>query len=128
MYWETRQDFDRRAATRSAWGMGLVAVAAVLLVWLGWLLLVPFSVASSVGDTEIDCGAPVSETYSPDSPNVCAQERQWPELVGVLGLSVPFAVTGAALWVSGNSRRRTTEHVLRLLELQETEERSGRRA
>ncbi|MGW0855286.1 hypothetical protein [Streptomyces sp. NPDC002690] len=128
MYWETRQEFDRRASTRSAWGMGLVAVAAVLLVWLGWLLLVPFSVTSSVGDHEIDCGAPVSEVYSPSSKNVCADERQWPELIGVLGLSVPFAVTGAALWVSGNSRKRTAEHVLRLLELQESEGRTRREA
>ncbi|WP_327176307.1 hypothetical protein OG599_14050 [Streptomyces sp. NBC_01335] len=125
MYWETRQEFDRRASARSAWGMGLTAVAAVLLVWLGRLLLVPFGVTSD-GGREIDCGAPVSETYSPDSPSVCAGERQWPELVGVLGLSVPFAVTGAALWVSGSSRRRTAEHVLRVLELQESGERSGR--
>ncbi|MGW2843251.1 hypothetical protein ACWCWD_36355 [Streptomyces sp. NPDC001493] len=63
----------------------------------------------------------MSDVFSPDSKSVCADERQWPELVGVLGLPVPFAVTGAALRVLGNSRRRTAGHVLRLLELQESE-------
>ncbi|WP_327269259.1 hypothetical protein OG233_18235 [Streptomyces sp. NBC_01218] len=122
MYWEARTEFDRRASRLTAWGMALTALAALLLVWLGCLLTVPTSVES--GSREVECDAPISSVYSPGSRNVCADERQWPEFVGILGLAVPFGVTGAALWVSGSTRRRTTAHVLRLLEIQESEERS----
>lgn len=39
----------------------------------------------------------------------CESERDWPELLGVLSLSVPVAVGGNALWASGSAGNRLSE-------------------
>ncbi|MFC9249101.1 hypothetical protein ACFT7S_35240 [Streptomyces sp. NPDC057136] len=126
MHWAARADFDRRAGALMAWGVGLLLVATGLLAWLGYLLLAPFTMASYQHDVE--CEAPISATYAPDEGSFCGSERDWPELLGILSLSVPPAVTGAALLVSGSTRRRTSTHVLQVLEMQASEERARNKA
>ncbi|EFE76729.1 hypothetical protein K7395_14080 [Streptomyces filamentosus] len=123
MHWAVRQEFDRRAGARVAWGVGLSAVAAGLLLWLGYLLLAPYTVASSPS-RDLECESPLAHGRSHTSPSLCAGERDWPELVGILALSVPTAVAGAALVVSGTSRRRTSAHVFAILEMQASEVRA----
>ncbi|MFG3406155.1 hypothetical protein [Streptomyces sp. NPDC048142] len=125
MHWAVRQEFDRRAGARVAWGVGLSAVAAGLLLWLGYLLLAPYTVPSSSPTRSLECESPMEYGGSHTSPSLCAGERGWPELVGILALSVPTAVAGAALIVSGTSRRRTSAHVLEVLEMRASEERAG---
>ncbi|MFI1223025.1 MULTISPECIES: hypothetical protein [unclassified Streptomyces] len=122
MHWAARQEFDRRAGTRLVWGVCLSAVAAGLLLRLGWLLLVPYSVPSHIRDVE--CGSPLENGGSHNSRSVCAGQREWPELVGLLALSVPTTAVGAALIVSGTSRRRISAHVFEVLEMQASEERA----
>ncbi|MBT2898582.1 MULTISPECIES: hypothetical protein [unclassified Streptomyces] len=122
MHWALRQEFERRAGARVAWGVGLSAVAAGLLLWLGWLLLVPYTVPSHIRDVE--CGSPLENGGSHNSRSVCAGQREWPELVGILALSVPTTAAGAALIVSGTSRRRISAHVFEVLEAQASEERA----
>ncbi|WP_299535229.1 hypothetical protein [uncultured Streptomyces sp.] len=121
MYWSVRQEFDRAAGRAVGWGIGLLAVSAVLLGWFGFLLLTPFT-ATEYQD-EVECDAPVSDTYAGNTRSLCHGERDWPELVGILALAVPTTAAGTALWAVGSSRKRTTDHVLRLLELQESEQR-----
>ncbi|WP_103531572.1 hypothetical protein [Streptomyces sp. SM11] len=124
MHWAARQEFDRRAGARVAWGVGLSAVAAGLLLWLGYLLLAPYTVPSSSPTRDLECESPLEHGGSHTRPSLCAGEREWPELVGILALSVPTAVAGAALVVSGTSRRRTSAHVFEILEMQASEERT----
>lgn len=132
MQWPARQEFDRWAGRQQSWGAGLMAVSAALFLWLGYLLLVPFSVNSGIHD-EIACDAPVfydstSTSYSQGTGQLCSSERDWPELLGLGFLAVPPAVAGAALFTSGSARKRASAHVFRILETQESEERAQQRA
>ncbi|MFC8228570.1 hypothetical protein [Streptomyces sp. NPDC057287] len=132
MQWTARQEFDRWAGRQQGWGLGLMAVAAALFLWLGYLLLMPFSVDSdSFG--EIACDAPVfydseATPYSQSTPKLCVAERDWPELLALGALAVPPAVAGAALFVSGSARKRVSGHVFRILEMQDSEERARQKA
>lgn len=131
MQWTARQEFDRWAGLQQGWGAGLMAVSAALFLWLGYLLLVPFSVYEY--RDEIACDAPLfpdraDSAYSTSTHKLCAAERDWPELLGVGFLAVPPAVAGAALFTGGSARKRASAHVFRILELQESEERARQKA
>lgn len=132
MQWTARQEFDRWAGRQQGWGFGFMALSAALFLWLGYLLLVPFSVEDSSFD-EIACDAPVfhdsaNTPYSESAPERCVAERDWPELLALGVLAVPLAVAGAALFTSGSSRKRASAHVFRVLEMQESEERARLKA
>lgn len=104
-----------------------MALSAALFLWLGYLLLIPFSVDDY--HDEIACEAPVfydseSTPYSEGAGKLCSAERDWPELLGIGALAVPPAVAGAALFTSGSARKRASAHVFRILEMQESEERA----
>ncbi|MFE5240243.1 MULTISPECIES: hypothetical protein [unclassified Streptomyces] len=131
MQWPARQEFDRWAGRQQRWGAGLMAVSAALFLWLGYLLLIPFSVHDF--QDEIACDAPVfydseSTSYSQGAGKLCSAERDWPELLGIGFLAVPPAVAGAALFTSGSARKRASSHVFRILEIQESEERARQKA
>lgn len=130
MQWPARQEFDRWAGRQQSWGAGLMAVSAALFLWLGYLLLMPFSVHDY--HDEIACEAPVfydseSSAYGQGTGKLCSAERDWPELLGLGFLAVPPAVAGAALFTSGSARKRASAHVFRILEMQESEERARQR-
>ncbi|MFJ8857828.1 hypothetical protein ACIRD8_05270 [Streptomyces sp. NPDC102451] len=130
MQWPARQEFDRWAGRQQNWGAGLMAVSAALFLWLGYLLLIPFSVDDY--HDEIACEAPVfydgeRTPYSEGAGKLCSVERDWPELLGIGALAVPPAVAGAALFTSGSARKRASAHVFRILEIQESEERARRK-
>ncbi|MFE7753416.1 hypothetical protein [Streptomyces sp. NPDC057428] len=127
MHWTVRQEFDRRAGRQQGWGAGLLAVAAALCLWLGYLLFMPFTVHDY--QDEIACEAPVfyddeSTSYSRGTWKQCGAERDWPELLAIGLLAVPPAVAGAALFTNGSARKHATTHVFRVLEMQESEERA----
>ncbi|MFE4214477.1 hypothetical protein [Streptomyces sp. NPDC056844] len=127
MQWPARQEFDRWAGRQQSWGAGLMALSAALFLWLGYLLLIPFSVDDY--HDEVACEAPVfydseSTPYSEGAGKLCSAERDWPELLGLGALAVPPAVAGAALFTSGSARKRASAHVFRILEMQESEERA----
>lgn len=130
MQWPARQEFERRAGRQQSWGVGLMAVSAALFLWLGYLLLIPFTVHHY--HDEIACEAPVfysgeSTSYSEGAAGRCSAERDWPELLGVGFLAVPPAVVGAALFTSGSARRRASAHVFQVLETQDSEERARKK-
>ncbi|WP_406148553.1 hypothetical protein [Streptomyces sp. NBC_01012] len=131
MQWPVRQEFDRVAGRQQSWGAGLLVVSAALFLWLGYLLLIPFSVPHY--NDEVACDAPVfydseSSSYSQGAGDLCSAQRDWPELLGIGVLAVPPAVAGAALVTSGSARKRASAHVFRVLELQESQERAQQRA
>lgn len=131
MQWPARQEFDHQAGRKQNWGVGLMAVSAALFLWLGYLLLIPFSVYDY--DDEIACEAPVfydseSTSYSEGAGKLCSAERDWPELLGLGFLAVPPAVADAAMFTSGSARTRASAHVFRILAMQESEERARRAA
>lgn len=47
----------------------------------------------------------------------CQNERDWPEALAVLGLSVPVSVVGVALFTSASVSRRTNAHAEAMREL-----------
>ncbi|MFF2730317.1 hypothetical protein ACFVS9_20780 [Streptomyces sp. NPDC058008] len=127
MQWTARQEFDRWAGRQQGWGVGLMAVSAALFLWLGYLLLMPFTVHDYAD--EIACDAPVfyeseSTPYSQGAGKLCSAARDWPELLAIGVLAVPPAIVGAALFTSGSSRKRASAHVFRVLEMQESEDRA----
>lgn len=108
-----------------------MAVSAALFLWLGYLLLTPFSVHHY--RDEFECEVPVfysseSTSYSQGAQKRCSAERDWPELLGLGILAVPPTIAGAALFTSGSARKRASAHVLLILEMQESEERARRKA
>ncbi|MFF9350995.1 hypothetical protein [Streptomyces sp. NPDC014734] len=121
MRWAARQTFDARAGKLTGWGLGLLAVATGLLIWVGYLLLAPYSV-HHYGNT-LECESPVAGS-SPNDRSRCGREREWPELMLILALSVPPAVAGTALVVSGHTRKQTSAHVFQVLEFMASEERA----
>ncbi|MFD5329313.1 hypothetical protein [Streptomyces sp. NPDC127092] len=92
-------DRIRQSAVRmQGWGFGLCAVAAVLWVWFGVMLLVPYT----AGESDRDCKARITSEHLHDNDSTCVQERDWPELLGILALSIPFAVVGVTLYSRGS--------------------------
>ncbi|GAA3389296.1 hypothetical protein [Streptomyces roseoviridis] len=83
-----------RAVRTQGWGLCLLTVAALLWVWCAVLLLTPYET-----DRGNDCGTLLSGDYHHDEP--CYESRDWPELLGLLAASVPFAVAGAAVHARG---------------------------
>ncbi|MFF6776450.1 hypothetical protein ACFY8W_23220 [Streptomyces sp. NPDC012637] len=92
-------DRIRQTAVRTqGWGFGLCAVAALLWAWFAVMLLVPYT----AGQNDRDCKARITSEHLHDNDFACVQERDWPELLGILALSVPFAVAGSTLYSRGS--------------------------
>lgn len=94
-----------RARRTQGWGLGLLAVAGLLWAWFAVLLVTPYD---EDGDG-YDCPALITSEYAHDGS--CAEERDWPLIMALLGGSVPFAALGAGLTASGGSQRRLAEHL-----------------
>ncbi|MFF2328294.1 MULTISPECIES: hypothetical protein [unclassified Streptomyces] len=106
MQWEARHYFDRGSVLMQLWGAALLIVACVLWVWLGFLL--------------VDQHDTVCFTVTTH----CEMVTAWPKQLTILGISAPLSVFGAALFVAGTVRKQTSTHVLQVIEMQQSEERS----
>lgn len=104
-------DFRARARRTQGWGLGLLTMAGLLWVWFGVLLLTPFE----PGDSSNTCPALITSEYVHDK--ACAESRDWPQLVGIIGGSVPVAVIGAVLYTSGSVSHRMAEHLAEVTRL-----------
>lgn len=58
----------------------------------------------------------------------CAAERDWPEALAVLGLSVPVALVGTALFTTGSVSRRMSGHAQAMRELDRIAERREKKS
>ncbi|GGY84711.1 hypothetical protein [Streptomyces nitrosporeus] len=115
--------FRERAARTRAWGVVLLSLAALLWVWCAVLVLMPYEVDREPGDEyPAECesrlftdGGTANEGLLRHS--YCENERDWPEVVALLGLSVPVSTVGAGLFTIGTVSRRMSAHSQAMREL-----------
>ncbi|MFF9852208.1 hypothetical protein [Streptomyces litmocidini] len=106
-------DFRARARRTQGWGLGLLAVAALLWIWLGVLLFAPYE----TDESGHDCTSRFTSENLHDNESSCVIERDWPELLAVLGASVPVSVIGGVLYTSGSVSHRMAEHLAEVTRL-----------
>lgn len=116
-------DFRDRATRIRAWGIGLLSLAALLWAWCAVLLLTPYEVDRKPDDKyPAECQSRLFTEYGTANQGVqrgdyCADERDWPEAVAVLGLSLPVSIVGVALFTSASLSRRMSAHSEAMREL-----------
>lgn len=116
-------DFRDRASRMRAWGVGLLALAALLWTWCAVLLLVPYKVDEEPGDRyPRECESRLLTERGTANEGLqngdwCQDERDWPEALAVLGLSIPVSAAGVALFTSGSLSRRMSAHAEAMREL-----------
>ncbi|MFD0061070.1 hypothetical protein [Streptomyces sp. NPDC056690] len=116
-------DFRDRASRIRAWGVGLLALAALLWTWCAVLLLFPYQVDEEPGDRyPRECESRLLTERGTANEGLqngdwCQDERDWPEALAVLGLSVPVSAAGVALFTSGSLSRRMSAHAEAMREL-----------
>ncbi|GGT97075.1 MULTISPECIES: hypothetical protein [Streptomyces] len=108
-------DFRARARRTQGWGLGLLAVAGLLWIWFAVLLFTPYE---NEGYSR-ECTSRFTSDNLHNDDSRCVEERDWPELMAVLGASLPFAVVGAVLHTSGSVSHRMAEHLAEVTRLNE---------
>ncbi|MFD8543300.1 hypothetical protein [Streptomyces sp. NPDC059649] len=105
-------------------GFGLLIIATLLWVWCGVLLAVPYEVGHELSGSTQKCEARLFTDEG--TANVgrvqapCADERDWPEVLAVLGLSIPLSVAGSALLTYGSLSIRMSKHAAALAGFRES--------
>ncbi|MFJ3582702.1 hypothetical protein ACIPPS_10755 [Streptomyces sp. NPDC090127] len=107
--------FRARARRTQAWGLGLLTVAGLLWIWCAVGIFLPYTVADGRDDDE--CEARFGSEYLHNDRSDCVAERDWPEMVALLGGSIPFAVVGGVLYTSGSVSHRMAEHLAEVTRL-----------
>ncbi|MFJ7626642.1 hypothetical protein ACIQZN_09150 [Streptomyces sp. NPDC097595] len=107
MQWAERQHFNHGSQLMQGWGALLLLIACVLWVWVGFL----------IWDTE-------NTLYCYRAAFRCELDTTMPKQLTLLGISAPLSVVGTGLLVAGSVRRQTSAHVLRVIEMQQSEERA----
>ncbi|MEU3446228.1 hypothetical protein AB0H29_03205 [Streptomyces thermolilacinus] len=83
----------RRARRAEAWSIAWTVLSLALWLWLAFLMLADYG-PESYGDRPV-CRSPLADPSPGDSR--CADSlRQWPALLGILGLTTLATVTAAA--------------------------------
>ncbi|GGQ83172.1 hypothetical protein [Streptomyces flaveolus] len=115
--------FRERGRRARALGLGLLAVATVLWVWCGVLLATSYEVEPEHARRPVECESRLftdeGTANNGRTEDPCGDERDWPEALAVLGLSVPLSVAGAVLVTYGLLGVRVSEHAAELARLQE---------
>ncbi len=100
-----------RSSKLRGWGAALLLVPGLLWIYAMYELYTPWD--SHYG--KYDCSAPAfgdrgilytgaltdGDTHDYDTAVACARDRDWPQPVAALAVSLPFAVTGASLLTAG---------------------------
>ncbi|MFD9809861.1 hypothetical protein ACFWZZ_25230 [[Kitasatospora] papulosa] len=124
-------DFRDRAGRIRTWGLVLLSLAAVLWVWVGVLLLTPYTADRKPDDKYPDeCESRLFTEWSTANEgkghgDYCQQERDWPEVLGVLGLSLPISVAGGSLFTIGTVTRRMSAHAQAMRDLDKLADTAG---
>ncbi|AQS71332.1 hypothetical protein B1H29_34580 [Streptomyces pactum] len=115
--------FRERSRRTTGLGFGLLAVATLLWVWCGVLLTTPYEIDRAYSTDPVECEA---RLFTDDgtanegaSQDPCGDERDWPEALALLGLSVPVSVAGGVLLTTGLLGARVSEHAAELARLRE---------
>ncbi|WP_228993378.1 hypothetical protein [Streptomyces sp. DH8] len=123
-------EFREQASRIRAWGVLLLVVAGLLWGWCAILLTTEYSIETRSGH-EAECAARLFTDRGTANEGVyrgdyCADERDWPEALAVLGLSIPVALVGTALVTTGSVSRRMSGHAQAMRELDRLADRSDR--
>lgn len=116
-------DFRERAWRIRNWGIGLLSLATILWAWCAVLLLTPYQVAEDPDDrSSHQCRSRLFTEWGTANEGLqrgdwCANERDWPEAVAVLGLSVPVSAAGVTLLTVGLLSSRMSAHSQAMREL-----------
>ncbi|MEU7281575.1 hypothetical protein AB0A69_22785 [Streptomyces sp. NPDC045431] len=109
-------DFRDRARRVRAWGIGLLSAATVLWVWCAVLLMTPYEADTDAGDQyPAECESRLFTDRATANDGLrrgdwCQHERDWPEALAVLGLSLPVSLAGAIMFTSGSVSCRMSAH------------------
>ncbi|MGW7268423.1 hypothetical protein [Streptomyces sp. NPDC054842] len=109
-------DFRDRCGRIRAWGIGLLALAGLLWAWCAVLVLTPYEVDRKPDDrSPLECESRLFTDRGTANDGLraydyCQNERDWPEALAVLGLSVPVSVVGVGLFTAGTVSRRMSAH------------------
>ncbi|MDI3385616.1 hypothetical protein QIS99_05205 [Streptomyces sp. B-S-A8] len=116
-------DYRDRANRIRKWGTFLLTVATLQWLWCAVLLVLPYEIEDGPNDASpkecesrllTDSGT-ANEGAVLSGP--CENERDWPEAVAVLALSVPVSVAGAVLFTTGSVRGQISAHAWAMREL-----------
>ncbi|WP_031082600.1 hypothetical protein [Streptomyces sp. NRRL WC-3549] len=126
--------FRDRAARVRTWGVILLSLAGALWIWCAVLLVTPYEADTSTGTDHRSPAHCESRLFTDRGTanhglregDYCANERDWPEALAVLGLSVPLSAVGVGLFTLGTVSRRMSAHAEAMRELDRlAEEREG---
>ncbi|MFH9690797.1 hypothetical protein ACH4LE_31540 [Streptomyces sp. NPDC017413] len=114
-------DFRQRSTRMRDCGTGLLLLSALLWGWCAILLLTDYEVETRNGHTD-ECAARLFTEGGTANEGLwkgdyCAAERDWPEALLVLGLSLPLSLVGTALFTTGHVSRRMSGHSQAMREL-----------
>lgn len=118
---EYDREFRERATRIRDCGSGLLLLGALLWGWCAILLLTDYTVETNRGGTR-ECASRLFTEGGTANEGVwrgdyCADERDWPEALVVLGLSIPVSLVGTALFTTGHVSRRLSGHSQAMREL-----------
>ncbi|AGJ54750.1 hypothetical protein ID871_09530 [Streptomyces pratensis] len=120
---EFELDFRDEATKTRTWGAALLSLAAALWVWCAVLLTTSYQADSEPDDKyPDDCESRLFTDRGTANEgellgDYCAQERDWPEVLAVLGMSVPVSVAGGTLFAIGTVSRRISSYGQAIREL-----------
>ncbi|MEU4030147.1 hypothetical protein [Streptomyces anulatus] len=107
-------EFRQQSTRIRNWGAGLLLLSALLWGWCAILLLTDYTVETRSGRTA-ECEARLLTEGGTANEGLwkgdyCQDERDWPEALLVLGLSLPVSLVGTALFTTGQVSRRMSGH------------------
>ncbi|WP_338145971.1 hypothetical protein [Streptomyces scabichelini] len=122
--------FRERSRRLRAWGLGFLSVAGLLWVWCAVLLLMPYQVGEPDTVNHDECESRLLTDLGTANEGswraeTCESERDWPEAVAVLALSVPVSIVGAILFTTGIVSVRLSEHAEDIARLKERDARTA---
>ncbi|GHA19914.1 hypothetical protein GCM10010372_19690 [Streptomyces tauricus] len=111
------QNFRMRAGRFQSWGIGLLIAASLFWIYAAWQVFTPYESTYN----KVDCPAPFTserrDLYVDDSNGWvhedalrCASDRDWPEPLAALVMSVPLSAIGSALLTAGTVSVRLRVH------------------
>ncbi|WP_419994451.1 hypothetical protein [Streptomyces boninensis] len=111
------QHFTERSRRSQNRGLALLAVAALLWVYVAFQLFTPYGqscepvVSQERLDVYVDTGRDDDKWADAHTKAThCAAERDWPKSMTALALSLPFAMVGAVLYSTGAVSTRIRQH------------------
>ncbi|WP_406452945.1 hypothetical protein OG782_20345 [Streptomyces sp. NBC_00876] len=110
------QDFRMRADRLRSWGIGLLVCACLFWIYAAWQVFTPYDSTYNA----VDCPAPINseprDIYFADSGSAhesalqCASDRNWPQPLAALVLSIPLSLIGTGLLTAGTVSIRLRHH------------------